>query len=146
VTNLDEAGVRAHLEQQGFPGSAAAQYAASFDWTKPVYSARLEPGDRIVQLVRNPWAGEVEGRAFDSAFAVGNFFALRGASSSGLAIGSGLSGRRRVAFEVLREILVVEGTAGPFATPFPAASIGGPGGATQIVVSNAQKFSLRALN
>jgi hypothetical protein len=139
---VDQAGARAHLESHGFPAATAAGLAASFDWTQPVYISHLEPGQRLVQFVRSPWGGTVEGRVYDSSYALGNFFGLPGATQDGVAIGNGLSRRLEQEFEVQRPITALEGTAGHYKPAHVAASIGGPGGTTQLILSHAQRYAL----
>jgi len=155
VTRLD---AKQHLQSRGFAPHKADEIVESFDWSQPVYLSRLDEDDQVVQYLRQPWGGTLEGKAFDSSRNLGGFFGLPGATRDKLAIASGPSGRDLKTFVVERSITVLEGTAGPFdpnrappAALLPrgrqakASSIRGKGGATQLVLSQTDKFALRPL-
>jgi len=98
----------------------------SFDFSKAVYLQQFEPGQVLYQFIRRS-------SAQDSSPMAGNWFCLKGARASGLAIIDGLSGRGLHAFRVARAFTALEGTAKKQPVQW-SWSGGGQGGATQVYV------------
>ena len=97
-----------------------------FDLNKPMYEQFLSIGERLYQYIRNP-------SRFDAGPSSGNWFALVGATTSGLAIIDGISGRRLHKFEVIAPLYALEGVAARMSIDWLWAG-GGEGGGTQIYV------------
>ena len=124
---LDETGVREYFARNGVVNSVLVSNVLSgFDLTKPMYEQRLEPGTELFQYIRRPASGRPDLR-------VGNWFCLRGASRSGLAIMDGLAGREIHHFRVYSELVALEGTASRL-SPNWHHEVGGRGGDTQLFV------------
>ncbi|MCU0958719.1 MAG: hypothetical protein MUF48_01320 [Pirellulaceae bacterium] len=111
-----------------------AEICRGFDLTKPVYQRLVEPGDRLFQFLRN----EDVSRPVSQT---GNWFCLAGATMDGLAIFSGLAGRRLQEFAVQYPVLGLEGTAASLPRAWGWAG-GGGGGATQIYLPPQALFAL----
>jgi hypothetical protein len=123
--SVDE--VRAWLRDNGVPSTTKIdEVIGGFDFSRAVYLQDFEPGQRLYQYVRRSSFGDVSPMA-------GNWFCLKGATTSGLAIIDGLSGRRLHKFRVARAFRALEGTAKEQDIQW-AWSDGGPGGLTQIYV------------
>jgi hypothetical protein len=114
-----------------------ADIHAGFDLTQPLYVHKLYPPERIFQYIRMPSAMNV-------CPSLGNWFALRGATMAGVAVFSGLAGRRLAEFELSLNIEVLEGTA-VYSPRLWGPAVGGPGGLTQIFVPDLELFALRSL-
>lgn len=90
---------------------------SSFDPNKPVKLIELQPGQEVIQYVRE------NGR-------IGTFFAYPGATAESLAISS--EGRVLTRFSVTKSTEVLEGTAAEFPVgKYPG--VGGPGGGIQLI-------------
>lgn len=129
---LDRSSAKSWLVQQGVPLSRIAGVMAGFNLEKPLYLHDFWPGDVLLQYVRNPSAADLDVGA-------GNWFALRGATMSGLAIHGDLAGRRSTSFKVVAPFATLEGTVGAF-DKGKIPGVGGVGGQTQVFVPQ----SLRA--
>jgi hypothetical protein len=99
---------------------------SGFDFRHPVYEQLFEEGQELFQFIRNPSATNLSP-------CVGNWFALPGATTQGVAIIDGGAGRRFHRFRVERAFMALEGTAREFPLMWKF-EIGGRGGATQIYV------------
>jgi hypothetical protein len=91
-----------------------------------VYEQTFEEGQDLFQYIRGSSAG-------DSGPGAGNWFCLAGATTKGVAIIDGGSGRTLHRYTVNATFTAIEGAARPQSTNW-SWSGGGPGGATQIYV------------
>jgi len=99
---------------------------SGFDFNVPIYYQLYEEDQELFQFIRNPSAVNLSPR-------VGCWFALPGATTQGVAIIDGGSGRRFHRFRVVRAFTAIEGTAKSIPIMWQH-EVGGPGGATQIYV------------
>ena len=83
-------------------GTDARNVVASFE--EPIYERRFEQGERLYQFVRNV-------SATDPFIRTGRYFALAGATTEGLAIFDGASGRTLKRYVVIHPFTTIEGTA-----------------------------------
>lgn len=97
-----------------------------FDFDKPIYEQTLEAEQKIYQYVRNASFADLSQRT-------GNWFCLRGATTSGLAIIGGGSGRRVHKYRVSSALTAIEGLASAQRTNWEWSG-GGKGGTTQIYI------------
>lgn len=124
MASTNEGIAKAYLARNGV--SAMDEVLAGFDLAKPVYVNPLEPGDRLLQFIRNP-------SHFGQSQA-GNWFSLWSGSMPGVSIFGGLAGRTPHLYRVAHPLRVLEGTAKKLAVNWRLAIGGGNGGATQIYV------------
>ena len=133
--STNEGIARAYLDRNGV--SATDEVLAGFDLSKPICVNPLEPGDRLLQFIRNP-------SHFGQSQA-GNWFSLVSASMPGVSIFGGLAGRTPHLFVVSHPLRVLEGTARKIAVNWRLAIGGGVGGATQIYVPSGLLGHLKPL-
>jgi len=131
--------VRAFLRSHGGRNDREALTVLDgFDFAnKPLYFRAFEPGEAVFQYIRNP--------ALENSNSVrsGNWFCIKGASQSDVAITGGGSGRLRHRFEVVQSFVTLEGTARKQAPNWKWAG-GGDGGGTQIYVPTPMIGCLRS--
>ena len=137
MSQLSQDDMRAYLRANGVPMKAVETVISGFDFSKPVYTQSLEPGQELYQFMRNPSYN-------DSSVRAGNWFCLRGATTNGLAIFGGGAGRRLHAYAVSLSLTAIEGTACSQSRNWSWAG-GGEGGATQIYIPPALAGRLNAL-
>ena len=127
MKRIYEEGARGYLRRHGVldPGKIT-EIVGGFDFGRAVYEQLLAPGDELFQFIRKPSV------ATPSSFA-GNWFALVGATTSGLTITDGVGGRRLHKFRVVAGLVALEGTAARKGVNWDWAG-GGVGGATQIYI------------
>jgi hypothetical protein len=136
---LNQAEIEAFLVRNGVCEPAApAEILSGFDLDRPIYEQQFEEGQDLFQFIRNASASNTSPR-------VGNWFALPGATTGGVAIIDGGAGRRFHRFRVSRNFTALEGTAKDFPLTWKF-EIGGKGGATQIYVPPALLGHLRAIS
>ena len=122
---LTQADARAYLAKHGVVSQEKVDdILGGFDFSKPVYEQPLYPGDTLFQFVRNP-------SLHAPSPTTGNWFGISGATTKGLAIMDGHSGRRLQKYRVVAHTTALEGTAVKKDTAWDWAG-GGPGGATQL--------------
>jgi hypothetical protein len=132
-----------HLRQAGTRKEKIAGQIKGWDLSKPVWEEWLQPGERLVQFVSGPTVSK--------PFApTGNYFALSSTRDQGsVGVGDGQAGRHRREFLIVRPFHALWGTAAPIsdamATEF-GFSLRGPGGATQIFLSDRGLSSLEGGN
>jgi hypothetical protein len=125
LISADEA--RSYLRDKGVPSAERIeQVIDGFDLNCAVYLQNFEPPTELYQYMRKPSSPDLSPMA-------GNWFCLKGATASGLAIIDGLSGRQLHRFRVARSFHALEGTAKRQSTNWKWSG-GGPGGLTQIYV------------
>lgn len=125
VMSADE--VRAWLRRNGVPSTAKIEEIIDgFDFAQPVYLQHFEPDQELYQFIRGP-------SAQNSSPMAGNWFCLKGATTSQLAIIDGLTGRRLLRYRIVCAFTTLEGTARKQPIQW-SWSGGGPGGATQVYV------------
>lgn len=123
--------------------SDVRSHLRGWDLSQPVYIRSFEPGERLVQQIRNDRS-------------TGQYFGLPGnRSNSTLGIGSGPVGRTQGSFVVDRPFQTIEGTAAPISRrwanstartrneDFRADPVRGAGGATQVFIPDRGISSLR---
>jgi len=137
VKQLNQDGVRAFLRGYRVPLRRIEEIVSGFDFNMATYEQSLESGQQLFQYIRNPSFN-------DASLRVGNWFCLRGASCSDLAIFGGGSGRRLHGYVVSLGLPAVEGTASPQSPNWDWAG-GGRGGATQIYIPSQLIGRLRAV-
>src|SRR5262245_9527763 len=127
VKLLNKDGMRDYLQRGGISSDDAIEKIISgFDLTQPVYEQPLEAGDVLWQYIR-------DSSFYELSPVRGSWFCLQSATMEGLAITSGLAGRRQMNFQVLEPFKALEGIAIKQRIDF-SWSGGGPGGQTQIFV------------
>src|SRR5213075_3519896 len=86
---------------------------SGFDLTKFMELRSYDAGERLFQFVRRPYLER--NRPIDQTMnpGLGNWFAMKGATMAGLAVFGGLSGRRLLELEAMRQVEGLEGTAAP---------------------------------
>jgi hypothetical protein len=99
---------------------------SGFDFNQPAYEHQFWPDETLYQLIRQPSAREPNP-------ATGNWFGLTGITAPGVAINSGLSGRRVAIFKTVAAFKALEGTAAALRVNL-ASAIGGQGGMTQVFI------------
>jgi hypothetical protein len=97
-----------------------------FDFGHPVYIRSFEPGEDLYQYIRLP-------SATGNSPMAGEWFCLKGATTAGLAIIDGNTGRRLHHYRVARDFQAMEGTARNMPINW-GWSGGGPGGLTQVYI------------
>ncbi len=130
-----KATIKSFCSRHGISDDKRAEIEDGFDLHQPLVAYTLYPPEELFQYIRLPSSMNV-------CPSVGNWFALKGATLEGVAIFSGLSGRRRAKFELLVPIEVLEGTAGRQPRDWDIA-VGGPGGSTQLYIPTASLVTLR---
>ena len=127
MTSLTKMEAELFLKKYGISSpSVMAEVLSGFDFKHPVYEQFFEEDQELFQFIRNPSATNLSPCA-------GNWFALPGATTQGVAIIDGGAGRRFHRFRVERAFMALEGTAREFPLMWKF-EIGGKGGATQIYV------------
>jgi hypothetical protein len=115
--------------------SDVRSHLRGWDLSRPVYTRQFDPGERLVQHIRNDRS-------------TGQYFGIPGNQSSGeMGIGSGPAGRAPASFVVARQFQALEGTAAPISRrrESPQADpVRGMGGATQVLIPDRGLSSLRA--
>jgi hypothetical protein len=127
MRRLSEADARDYLQRHGIVSPKKIdEILGGFDFSQAVYEQPLYPGDTLFQFVRLPSLGAPHPTT-------GNWFGIAGATTSGLAISDGHSGRRLHKYRVVAHATALEGSAVKKEMNWDWAG-GGSGGATQLYV------------
>ena len=111
---------------------------SGFDPLKPLTEEVFEPGERLFQYMR--------GSSFwDRSVGSGSWFALAGASPTGLSILEGPAGRLLHRFVVVAVFQAIEGTARALPPNHFTGIGGGQGGASQVFVPRMYQGCIRAV-
>jgi len=146
--------IAAFANKYGLSPQQRQDISGGYDLGQYMEIRTLEPGDRLLQFLRNPHADTLSDlppkhqRRYEDTInpPLGNWFAYKGATMSGLSIMGGLSGRRLIEFEVLRHMEGLEGIASPIKEKqWTWAGGGGNGGHTQLFLPDLLLTSLRGL-
>jgi hypothetical protein len=133
--------VCAYLRRHGVSSDKAmTQVLSGFDRHRPLYLQPLVRGEHYYQFVRTPDLSNLNPQ-------VGSWFCLKGAQMGDLAVHSPSGARILGEFEVVEDVVALEGIAKewPFGEQPSKSGIGGHGGGTQIFVPPTLRSGLRLL-